>query len=59
MNKKEQFSDLIEEIESQTSNFAYDKEMDNFEITVRITCEDGWCSANIISIDGLWTNLLN
>lgn len=53
MNKKrtEQFADLIEEIESRTAEFAYDTKIDNFEITVRITCEDGWCSANIISVN--------
>lgn len=50
MNKK-QFADLVEEIESQASEFSCDKEIDNFEITVRITCEDGWCSANIISVN--------
>ena len=51
MNKErtKQFNDLIEEIESQASIFAFDKEIDDFEITVRITCEDGLCSANIIS----------
>lgn len=49
--KKKEFADLIEEIESQASNFACDKEIDNFEITVRITCEDGWCSADIISVN--------
>lgn len=46
-----QFEDLIEEIESQASIFACDKEIDDFEIIVRITCEDGWCSANIISVN--------
>lgn len=53
MNKErtKQFTDLIEEIESQASNFAYEKEIDDFEITVRITCENGWCSANIISVN--------
>lgn len=53
MNKKrtEKFADLIEEIESQASIFACDKEINDFEITVRITCEDGWCSANIISVN--------
>jgi hypothetical protein len=50
MKAKELFSDLIEEIESQASMFACDKELDDFELTVRITCEDGWCSANIISV---------
>lgn len=50
MNKK-QFTDLIEEIESQAAYFACDKEIDGFEITVRITCEEGWCSANIISVN--------
>lgn len=49
LNKKH-FDDLIEEIESQASVFACDKEIDDFEVTVRITCEDGWCSANIISV---------
>ena len=47
---KTQFEDLIEEIQSKASSFAYDKDIDDFEITVRITCEDGWCSANIISV---------
>ena len=53
MNKErtKQFADLIEEIESQASIFACDKEIDDFELTVRITCEGGWCSANIISVD--------
>lgn len=53
MNEKrtEQFVDLVEEIGSRAAEFADDKEIDNFEITVKITCEDGWCSANIISID--------
>lgn len=53
MNKKEQkqFADLIEEIGSQAADFACDKEIYDFEITVRITCEDGWCSANIISVN--------
>lgn len=54
MNKKLnkiQFEDLIEEIQSNASSFAYDKDIDDFEITVRITCEDGWCSANIISVN--------
>ena len=34
MNKKrtEQFADLIEEIENQASEFACDKEIDDFEI---------------------------
>lgn len=50
MNKK-QFTDLIEEIKSKAANFACDKEIDDFEITVRITCEEGWCSANIISVN--------
>lgn len=49
--KEKEFADLIEEIESQASIFACDKEIDNFEITVRITCEDGWCSVNIISVN--------
>ena len=40
LNKKH-FDDLIEEIESQASVFACDKEIDDFEVTVRITCEDG------------------
>ena len=47
----EQFEDLIEEIECEASKFAYDKEIDNFEITVRITCGDGWCSAKLISVN--------
>lgn len=53
MNKvrTKQFAELIEEIESQASTFACDKEIDDFELTVRITCEDGWCSVNIISVD--------
>lgn len=54
MNKKErtkQFASLIEEIEYEASKFACDEEIDDFEITVRITCEDGWCSANIISVN--------
>jgi hypothetical protein len=48
---KIQFEDLIEEIQSNASSFACDKDIDDFEITVRITCEDGWCSANIISVN--------
>ncbi|MBR3830766.1 MAG: hypothetical protein IKJ52_05895 [Muribaculaceae bacterium] len=49
--RAKQFEDLIEEIGSQASKFACDKEIDDFEITVRITCEDGWCSANLISVN--------
>ena len=51
MNEKrtKQFADLVEEIEFQASKFACDEEIDDFEIIVRITCEDRWCSANIIS----------
>ena len=47
--RAKQFEDLIDEIEELASTFACDKEIDDFEITVRITCENGWCSANIIS----------
>jgi hypothetical protein len=49
--RAEQFEDLIEDIESEASKFTYDKEIDDFEITVRITCEDGWCSAKLISVN--------
>lgn len=49
--RAEQFEDLIEDIESEASKFAYDKEIDDFEITVRITCGDGWCSAKLISVN--------
>lgn len=51
MKKAKQFEDLIEEIKSQASIFACDKEIDDFKLIVKITCEDGWCSANIISVD--------
>ena len=49
--RTEQFEDLIEEIESKASIFACDKEIDDFEITVRITCEDGWCRADLINVN--------
>ena len=46
---KEKFEDLVEEIKSIASNFSDEKSLYDFEITVRITCEDGWCSADLIS----------
>lgn len=45
----EKFKDLVDEIECVASKFSYDKSFYDFEITVRITCEDGWCSADVIS----------
>lgn len=49
--RTEQFADLIDEIGSQAADFAYDKKINDFELTVRITCNGGWCSADIMSID--------
>ena len=45
------FEYLIEEIQSAVSNFSYDEGFDDFDITVRIVCEDGWCRANIINVN--------
>lgn len=48
---KEKFEDLVDEICSQAADFSCEKNLSDFEITVRITCEDGWCSADLISVN--------
>ena len=48
---KEKIEDLVDEIGSQASNFSFEKNLSDFEITVRITCEDGWCSADLIRVN--------
>lgn len=47
---KEKFKDLVDEIECAASKFSYDKSICDFEMTVRITCENGWCGADLISV---------
>lgn len=33
---------LIEELQSVAANYAYDYEVNDFEMTVKISVEDGW-----------------
>ena len=39
---------FIEEIRSAASNYACDTDDNDYDVLVRIKCEDGWTSAEII-----------
>lgn len=43
--KKEQ---LLEKLTSAAANFAYEAKVQDFNIKILITCEDGWANAKEI-----------
>lgn len=39
---------FIEKIEEAAAEYSCDAKDGNFEVIVKITCEDGWCSATVV-----------
>ena len=49
----ETLQELIEAIQSDAAEYACYAKQPDFEITVKITSEDGWCKAELISKHGI------
>lgn len=47
-NKVKDEENLLERLQSEVAMYADDADDQDFEILVRITCEDGWVSCDLV-----------